>query len=370
MLSLIKKILSLFGGGSAPAKPAARKSPSVPTAAARASAPAPQQGQPEPEGRGGQDQPAVIDGEFKDLPGRKRAAALDGSACQRASLQEEEKALLEEIDRRIGEGKLELPQLPSTSVAIMNLTNDPRAEIADISRMISGDPVLSGQLVRTANSALYGGQEPVRSIHDGVMRIGMRAVRTLILSASVKGTILTGRGVASYGKSVWRQALSVARIAWSIGPKVGMDKDNAFLLGLLHDIGKLPLLAMLDEESRRGRMVSRALIGKVFHRFHERVGSELAKSWQLGDELASVTGCHHKFDENEDFPKSAALVSLAHKLDLYQSLRDEDGFYALMESPEMEILEVPAVGRRDILDLAMHAYGRSDATPEQSKEAA
>ena len=207
-----------------------------------------------------------------------------------------------------------------------------------------------------ANSALYAGQEPIRSIQDGVMRIGMRALRTLVLSASMKGIMLTGKGVASYGKNVWRQALSVARIARTIAPRVGFDHETAFLLALLHDVGKLPLLAMLDEASRGGRPVSRALIGKVFHRFHEKVGGALAERWHLGDELVSVTGCHHDFESNQGFPREAALVSLAHKLDLYRSLRDERGFDALANAPEMDVLGVPAQARRQVLELAAEAY--------------
>lgn len=297
------------------------------------------------------------------VAGRQRAAMLDGHAITTARLLDEEETLLSEIDHRIETGRFELPQLPSTSMAIMSLVNDPRVEISALTRMISSDPVLSGQLVRTANSALYAGQEPIRTIQDGVMRIGMRALRTLVLSASMKGILLTGKGVASYGKSVWRQSLSVARIAWSIGPLCGFDKDSAFLLALLHDVGKLPLLAMLDEESRKGRQVSRALIGKVFQRFHEKIGCALANRWKLGAELVSITGNHHNFAENKEFPRSAALVSLAHKLDLYQSLRDERGFDALASSEEMVILGVPPANCRQLLELAVTAYGQGDETP-------
>ena len=79
----------------------------------------------------------------------------------------------------------------------------------------------------------------------------------------------------------------------------------------------------------------------------------------MGDELVSVAGNHHQFETNEEYPKSAALVSLAHKLDLYQSLRDERGFDALVRTPEMEVLEVPSDLRREILNTAQEAY----ATP-------
>jgi HD-like signal output (HDOD) protein len=304
------------------------------------------------------------------LPGRERAATLDSKIIAQAHLHDDEEALFREIDHRIETGKFDLPQLPSTSMAIMSLVNDPRVEIPQLTRMISSDPVLSGQLVRTANSALYAGSEPIKTIQDGVMRIGTRALRTLVLSASMKGILLTGKGVASYGKSVWRQSLSVARIAWAIGPKLGFEKDSAFLLALLHDVGKLPLLAMLDEESRKGRQVSRALIGKVFQRFHERVGRALAVRWKLGDEIVSITGCHHDFAANVDFPRSAALVSLAHKLDLYQSLGDERGFEALASCEELAVLGAQSQTIRQILDLATQAYNQPDSASGEEAQAA
>jgi putative nucleotidyltransferase with HDIG domain len=366
----------LFGSSAVPAepspKPAAPASASAPRASTAASAPA-----SEPEPRTATSAPAAAlpagpsprEPQLGNLPGRQRAAMLDGRAITTARLLDEEETLLGEIDHRIETGRFELPQLPSTSMAIMSLVNDPRVEISALTRMISSDPVLSGQLVRTANSALYAGQEPIRTIQDGVMRIGMRALRTLVLSASMKGILLTGKGVASYGKSVWRQSLSVARIAWSIGPLCGFDKDSAFLLALLHDVGKLPLLAMLDEESRKGRQVSRALIGKVFQRFHEKVGCALANRWKLGAELVSITGNHHNFAENQDFPRSAALVSLAHKLDLYQSLRDERGFDALAASEELVILNVPPANCRKVLDLAVAAYAQGDEAAATTEDA-
>jgi HD-like signal output (HDOD) protein len=299
--------------------------------------------------------------EAEDLPGRRRAALLDGRAVAAAKLKEAEAELLDEIDQRIEEGQFQLPQLPSNSSSIMALANNPRTEIAELTKMISVDPVLSGELVRTANSALYAGQEPVRSIQAGVMRIGTRALRTIVLSVSMRGIRITDRNLAAYGEYVWRQSQSVSRIAWAIGPKVGYEAETAFLLAMLHDVGKLPLLAMLDDSARKGRSVSRALIGKVFQRFHERVGHALAERWQMGDELVSVAGCHHSFADNVDFPRSAALVSLAHKLDLYQSLSDARGFDALIRTPEMDVLGVPQDARRELLDMAHEAYGASDA---------
>ncbi len=284
---------------------------------------------------------------------------LDGEENLRVILMDEEENLFVEIQRRIKAGQFELPQLRQTSMAVMALANDPSADIQEITNLIQADPVLSSQLVKTANSALYSGLEPITSLHDGVMRLGLRALRTMILTASMKGLVLSGKGLTRYAEEVWAQAASVASIARAISPFTEFDKEKAFLLALLHDVGKFPLLAMLAEQSKRYKGgVTRALIGKAFAGFHEPVGRALAEHWKLGDELVSVAGNHHDFASNEDFGNSAALVSLAHKLDLYLSLRDEAGFLELTESPEVEFLGISPARRMDLLEAAKRAYSR------------
>jgi HD-like signal output (HDOD) protein len=355
VIAFIKSLFArLFGGGQPQARAASPSSAGGERDFPRGSAPRVQ-----------------IDGPEKDGgTGRRRAALLDGRACAAAKLIAAEELLLEEIDRRIQTGEFHLPQLPSKSATIISLANDPRSEIKDLTKLISTDPVLSGELVRTANSAMYAGLEPVRSIQSGVMRIGTRALRTIVLSVSMRGIRLTSKSLASYGEYVWSQTQSVSRIAWSIGPQAGFEQETAYLLAMLHDVGKLPLLSMLDDVSRGGRTVSRALIGKVFQRFHERVGHALAERWQMGDELISVAGCHHDFAANEEFPRSAALVSLAHKLDLYQSLKDDRGFDALLRCDEMGVLGVPEEMRREILETARNAYSSPDIADDTQNQAA
>jgi HD-like signal output (HDOD) protein len=357
VIAFLKSLLARLTGRK-PAAAASATSPSSETAEARV------------EPRGPAPRGIADSVESDPTSGRRRAALLDGRACAAAKLIAAEEILLEEIDRRIETGEFHLPQLPSKSATIISLANDPRSEMKELTKLISTDPVLSGELVRTANSAMYAGHEPVRSIQAGVMRIGTRALRTIVLSVSMRGIRLTSKSLASYGEYVWGQTQSVSRIAWSIGPQAGFEQETAFLLAMLHDVGKLPLLSMLDDVSRGGRTVSRALIGKVFQRFHERVGRALADRWQMGDELVSVAGCHHDFEKNEEYPKSAALVSLAHKLDLYQSLSDDRGFEALLRCKEMDILGIEYDSRHEILATARHAYSTPDIAEASREQAA
>jgi HD-like signal output (HDOD) protein len=139
-----------------------------------------------------------------------------------------------------------------------------------------------------------------------------------------------------------------------------MDPEKAFMIGLLQDIGKIALLTILRRAVTSSADVTPALVGRLFRHYHERAGAAVAKAWMLPEELTSVAAAHHDYASNESFPRSAALAYLAHKLDLYLSLEDEDGFRALVESDVMDFLEVSPQARWRIIDRARAAYRTTD----------
>jgi len=275
-----------------------------------------------------------------------------------ASLPEREKRLLENIARRIEAGDLELPQLPSTSLAVIDMTSRSATEMSDIVRTIESDPVLSSELLKTANSVLYAGAEPVDTIAQSVMRIGLRNLRTLMFSLSMRSAVLRDKRLSSYAEEVWRQSFSMASIARAIAKPLGVEPDRAFLQGLLADIGKVSLLAMLRRELQKNTDVSPALVGRVFYLYHETAGARLAKVWRLPEEIQSVIGCHHNFEKNEHNPNEAALVCLANRLDLLLARGDENEYRNAIHAPEMDFLELDVELRRTVLEAARGAFAR------------
>jgi putative nucleotidyltransferase with HDIG domain len=288
-----------------------------------------------------------------------RVANLDRHDDAGAVLDSEEDDLVWALHRRIDRGQFRVPQLPSTSLSAIQATSDPGADVAALVRLISADPLLCSELLRTANSVLYAAHVPAVSLHDAVMRIGLRALRSLVFSASMRGAILKGHLLSEYAEEVWRQALSVAEIARAIAPELRLDPEHAFMLGLLQDIGKVALLAMLRDEVRETSEITPAVVGRVFNSTHEVAGAAIAAAWRLSPELASVAGGHHDYAANEEFPRSAAFAYLAHRLDLYLSLDDEDGFREVAHADVMDALQVPEQARWRILERARAAFARS-----------
>jgi HD-like signal output (HDOD) protein len=135
-----------------------------------------------------------------------------------------------------------------------------------------------------------------------------------------------------------------------------MEPEHAFLIGLLHDVGKLPLLAMLRKAASKESEVTPALVGRMFRLYHEQAGAALAQAWRMPEELVEVARCHHDFTRNAGHARSAALASLAHQVDLNLSLGFEDEFRALVNGPELDYLGMALDRRPVLLALAQAAY--------------
>jgi hypothetical protein len=96
----------------------------------------------------------------------------------------------------------------------------------------------------------------------------------------------------------------------------------------------------------------------------------MAKRWQLPEEFVSVCGQHHDYRSNEGHGRSAGLVTLAHKLDLYLTLGNIDEYWLLTECDEMAFLNVPSELRYPMLMSARDAFDELRHGPEPTTEAA
>lgn len=277
------------------------------------------------------------------------------------SIPEREAAWLDAIERRVHAGDFELPQLPSTTLAVVELAADPDAAAARLAVLVERDPVLSSELLKTANSVLFSGTAPAQTLQQAVVRLGGRQLRGLAFALQMRRVVSRAKGLTAYADSFWRQATSMAKLAREVAAAARMDEDQAFLVGLLHDIGKVPLLDLIGREVNQRSDISRALVGRVFTRFHEAVGAKLAERWCLPLDLAEVAGCHHEFASNTTAPRWAALASLVHGLDLQLALGGEPEFYDLRQRAEFDVLGIAPEMRGVVLRACVAAFASAQA---------
>jgi putative nucleotidyltransferase with HDIG domain len=223
------------------------------------------------------------------------------------------------------------------------LTRDQRSSMPDIARLVSQDQVLSADLLRRANSAAYGGSSKVTALNAALARLGMRGIRSFMISQSVKQITLSigGNKGKSRGESLWHQSLASAYIMAGLADYFKINNEDAFLVGLLHDIGKVVVLRCChDAEQAVGRPVSDRLFAYICQEYHELMGEMIADRWQLPPEVGQVLARHHGPLDNDD--PQAVLKGMVQMTDAILCLLDYAPAvnYDLLQMPAAQFLQV------------------------------
>ena len=217
--------------------------------------------------------------------------------------------------------RLELPALPVVAVRIFNLLGDADYQVEDVSALIETDPLMAAQIIRLTNSAAFSGRQPVTSIRACVSRLGRLELRMFLFEISAR-QVLDSRDphIAELCRGLWEHSLAVALLSREIVRRADpAQAESAYLAGLLHDVGK-PLLAALlvaAEQRLLGDRTVSWLPSKKWLRFivakHRSVGVALARQWGLPDVVGRSISEATDYDAAE--PRSLAnAVRLANAL--------------------------------------------------------
>ncbi len=265
-----------------------------------------------------------------------------------------------ELQRRIVEivsaDEYELPHIPSSHLAILDLVSNPEVDLKRVEPILSRDLVLTAALLKVANSVAFAGSRPVETVRGALCRVGLHGVRSVLLSLSLKSVIFNPKALVPIAEEVWRQAVSVACNARALAVPLCFDPERYYALGLLHDIGKVPLLGLLRRYAPPRFDFRRSFVGAIFAAHHERIGRELTTSWNLPEEIVAVAGCHHDYDRNLEHVTSAAIVHQAHRQDLYLSSGRADDYLRLEDDPSMAVIGIAPEYRRPLLDAVRRSY--------------
>lgn len=232
---------------------------------------------------------------------------------------------LEKIVRNLSN----LPSLPFIAQKLSSTTEDSRAAVKDIVDIISVDQSLTAKLLKLVNSSFYGFSSKVSTVTRAVVILGMQNIKTLALGVSVfktASTLSTSNAVFDVQK-FWEHSLGVAAGAKLLARFTGSKQvEEAFLGGLLHDIGKIIFNEYMPNEfSQALEMSLKQSIplndaeNKIIKADHEIAGDYLAERWKLPLPLRRCVSQHHRPPFNEQYLppeiiKLVAIVSLANTL--------------------------------------------------------
>jgi putative nucleotidyltransferase with HDIG domain len=140
---------------------------------------------------------------------------------------------------------LTLPAQPATAEQVLRIVSNRKAGAADLARVVETDPALAARVLRLANSPYYGSPRRVSSTRHATVMLGFDTVRALAASAAC--SLLDG-GVELGPDGFWRHAITTASTASVVARRIGLSTEDAFTVGLLHDLGAV-LLHQRDEHA-------------------------------------------------------------------------------------------------------------------------
>ncbi|HOL70573.1 MAG TPA: HDOD domain-containing protein [Bryobacteraceae bacterium] len=197
-----------------------------------------------------------------------------------------------------------LPPLPRLAAQLMRMVSTDEASFAHLSELVRADSAFSAEVLRIANSPLLGCRQQINSIHHALTLIGLGKLKSLVLAVALRD-FLSFRLHEPALYRCWRHSMACAWIAEELAGSTTLNKDSAYSAGLLHDVGRLALLAAFPAEYSRVLEISEGYAWDVlsceedlFEIDHCRAGEWLVRDWQLPEEFAEVAGAHHRMPAN------------------------------------------------------------------------
>lgn len=207
------------------------------------------------------------------------------------------------VQTELQANRLILPTLPDVALKVRDAVAKGDATAQKLADMIVTDPALSARLIQVANSPLYRGAVEIKNIQMAVTRLGNSTVRTLITSLVMQQMFAPkSKVLEQYFRTIWEQGVNVSAISRALctfAPH--LNNDEAMLAGLLHQIGKLPILTLVENIAEFKDSPSR--LDKLLEKAHPYVGKIIMDTWNFPDELKPVASEYVNF-QRDSGPKA------------------------------------------------------------------
>ncbi len=213
--------------------------------------------------------------------------------------------------------RLVLPSLPDVAMRVRQASQKPDISLADLARVVEGDPALTVKLIHAANSPFYRGFRAIQTCEDAIVRLGLATTSELITVYTLR-EMFQSRNAALQARytELWRHVSDVGAIACVLARRTpGLNPDKALLAGIVHDIGAVPVILYAEKHPERFR--DNDLLETMICDLQAEIGSELLQSWNFPPDL--VEAARHAedwtYDSGEDKAQcvDAVLIAQAHE---------------------------------------------------------
>jgi HD-like signal output (HDOD) protein len=274
-----------------------------------------------------------------------------------------------ELDRLIDRSN-ELKQLPLVARKIMQVIENPKSTAGDLEKVIQSDQALTLKILKIANSSFYGLLRKVNTLQRAILVVGFKAIKDIAVSTAILNMYRTSD---PHSVKLWENAIGVGIATRMLSLEFEKtDVEEAFVAGLLHNIGKTLMLRNYPKETKEiyARVLADpaidelALEKQVFGFAHTHAGGTLAKNWNLSPSLEATLRYYPFFKEASwteldiSIKLSIALVSVSTRICRYLGIGYERPLtdFNPWDCPEIEFLDLGEERLNEMLEQVKLTY--------------
>ncbi len=272
----------------------------------------------------------------------------------------------------------ELPALPATAARILQLAADPRANARQLADIIEQDPGLAAQVLRYANSSLYGYAGSINNLQTAIARVlGFEYVLNLALGFSIGKSLRVPLDGPFGLDAFWKHAVYAARLvellARQLPKKLRPPRGTAYLAGLLQNLGRLVLGHTFQPEffilnrfaQANPDMPTCELEKHVLGVTHDQIGAWLMEAWNLPAELVVAVRHHHDEEYWDQHATYSQLVLIANRVLAMRGLGETD-------KPGLPpfCLEMLGLDEQQVVDIANSLFEKADELEDLARRLA
>lgn len=202
------------------------------------------------------------------------------------------------VKQHIESGNLVLPVFSSSAMKVQQELVKKEPNLKIVEQMITVDQSLSSQILKLANSSFYRGLSEVLTIKAAIVRLGIQEIGRITLLAASKSQFRSSDTMLNLiMKRLWQHSVGVGMGANWLARRCNFTDiaGHAFFAGLLHDVGKLFVLLVLDDLKKRSTKIqfTPSLIVEAMENLHTRQGYALMQNWNMPEQYCEVARDHH-----------------------------------------------------------------------------
>ncbi len=230
----------------------------------------------------------------------------------------EEHSLLDLINEKLEKDEVELPVFDPVALKVYRAVRTDDLDAGRICEILEEDPVLVSEVLKVSNSSFFSGLGEVTRLSDAVVRLGAKQLGSLALAASQKRIYSASAGRFKQRLTqLWRHTSAVSLGARWLARKAGYSdqSDEAYVAGLLHDVGKVSLLRIIEDlcdESGGKLRVSDPLVDMTLKRLYTSHGVKLLEQWNIPKLFQRVIAQL----EDDDFDDGNVILAIVRLADL------------------------------------------------------